>query len=370
MAIPDFERLEGTVHDVLLSVPQSPYSGAWYTTAVITRIPETAVGWLVAQGWQVTGTYEEDDVTYYTMGRQSMNNWAILEKLLYDYTAAYNEGRYNNALRYKDVVDYWVDAINRCGNHVVRMAEQSDTHIGLYVTEFDTLVSSIETEMATLLTEATDAATELATQLASYLAKLNALEDLYDPHEATAEAFLVDLGVTELARINEQFDNALANSLQKLMDRGLYASALVTAVTARIERERSEAITALNDRLAREKLDNEHKLYEQEVQLYGMVLDGRVKHNAALMQKAQFVVEIRKQIALTVMQARMARAAGRMDIRDRDEKLMAYQLDTHNNLAIGLWNFIERRNDEYPSMESITKLVAGLGDAGGGWVTP
>jgi hypothetical protein len=70
------------------------------------------------------------------------------------------------------------------------------------------------------------------------------------------------------------------------------------------------------------------------------------------------------------MQARMGRLQGRMDIRDREEKLMAYQLDTRNNLAVGLFGFVERREDSYPDMAEITKLVAGLGDAGGGWVVP
>jgi len=368
--VPDLERLEGTIRDVSPLWRETPYAAQWWQRSLVSRIPENAVGWMVAQGWQVTDSFEEDDEQFYIMVRDSMNSWKILQSLLIDYTAAYNEGRKNNSIRYNDVVSFWVDAINRAGNHLDTVRDVSDANLALYVTEMDASVAEIQAEMILCTADATAAASELATQLSQYLTKLDALEGIYDTHEAVAEAFLVDLGVAETARINEQFDSALAKNLQALTDRGMYSSYLITSVTARIERERSEALTQLNDRLAREKLENEHTLYEQERVIKGMVLDGRVTHNNALMQKAQFVIQTRKDIALTVMQARMARMSGRMDIRDRQEKLMAYQLDTHNNLAIGLWNFIERRDDEYPSMESITKLVAGLGDAGGAWVTP
>lgn len=264
----------------------------------------------------------------------------------------------------------YINAITRCRLHVDKMADVSNGHVVTYLGQMEELVDSVESETATALADMTDAGTALATRLQEYLTLLNTLEGIYDTHEATAEWFLTDLGMAELARINEQFDNALAKNLQSLTDRGLYSSAIVTAITARVERERSEAITNLNDRLAREKLDNEHKLYEQEISLKGMVLDGRLKYNAGLLTKTQFMVEVRKELALTVMQARMARISGTMDIRDREEKLMAYQLDTHNNLAIGLWGFIERREDDYPSMEQITRLIAGLGDQGGGWIQP
>ena len=268
-----------------------------------------------------------------SMSRDGMNSWMILQSLLNEYTLAYNEGREHNSVRYNDIIAMWVDAISRARKHLDTTGDVSDGHIATYEDQMDALVSGVESELATALDDMTDAGTALETQLTLYLSNLNSLQGIYDIHEATAEAFLTGLGVTELARINEQFDSTLAKNLQALTDRGLYSSAIVTAITARVERERSEAITNLNDRLAREQLDNEHKLYEQEMAVKGMVLDGRVKYNNAIMTKAQFLVETRKSLALAISQVRMSRVTGRMDIRDREEKLMMYQLNCSQRIS-------------------------------------
>ena len=372
MAVPNLEALEGTIRDVSPLLRYSPYVSSWWTAASVTRVPETAVGWLTAQGWQVTATYAEEDCgqTFYTMSRDGMNSWLILQSMLNEYTLAYNEGREHNSVRYNDVVKMWVDAIERCRHHLDTTGDVSDAHIVVFDASMEAMVATIESEIALALADMTTAGAEMATQLTLYLSRLNELQGMYDIHETTAEAFLTDLGVTETARINQKWDNTLAKNLQSLTDRGLYSSAIVTAITAQIEQYRSEELGVHNDRLNREKLDNEHKLYEQEVTLKGLDLDGRVKHNSALMTKAQFMVETRKQLALTVMQARMARMSGRMDIRDREEKLMLTQLSEHTNLAVGLWGFIERREDEYPALESISRLITGMADPGGGWLTP
>ena len=372
MAIPVITPLEGTIDDITPAIRYSPYVPSWWQSSTITRVPETAVGWLVAQGWQVTSTYAEEACgqNFYVMSREGMNSWAILQSLLNEYTFAYNEGRSHNQVRYDDVVAMMSDALTRARTHLDTTGDVSDAHIVIYEDQMDALVAGIESEMATALTDMTDADTTLDTQLSLYLTKLNSLQAIYDTHEETAEAFLTDLGTAELARINELYDSNLAKTLQQLTDRGMSSSAITTAITTRNTRERNEAISLLNDRLAREKLENEHTLYQQEMALNGIVLDGRVKYNNAIMTKAQFLVETRKSIAQVISQVRMARVNGRMDIRDKEEKLMTYQLSAHNELAIALWSFIERREDEYPALESISKLITGLGDTGGGWIQP
>jgi hypothetical protein len=224
--------------------------------------------------------------------------------------------------------------------------------------------------MAAAKASATAAGDIVTAQLADYLVKLATLEAIYDTHEAVAEAFLTGLGTTELARINEQFDNLLARTSQDLVNRGLYSSAVYTQMQVRVERERNEAIAKLNDQLNREKLDNEHKLYEQEMQVKGMVLDGKLKNAAMQHQQGQFLVDVRTKCALTVMQSRIQRAQGRMEVRDKENTLMAYQLDTRNDLIVGLFGFMERREDVGPKIEDMTRLIVGLGDSGGGWLSP
>ena len=82
------------------------------------------------------------------------------------------------------------------------------------------------------------------------------------------------VSATELARITQHFAATLSVQLQQLTDRGLYSSAVAADITERNERDRDEQIQMLNDRLMREKLENQHRLYEQQANMRARVLDG------------------------------------------------------------------------------------------------
>ena len=49
---------------------------------------------------------------------------------------------------------------------------------------------------------------------------------------------------------------------------------------------------------------------------------------------------------------------------------MAYQLDERNKLLIGIYGFVERREDVGPKFENMAQVCTALADAGGGWMTP
>jgi hypothetical protein len=49
---------------------------------------------------------------------------------------------------------------------------------------------------------------------------------------------------------------------------------------------------------------------------------------------------------------------------------MKYMLSERNQLLVGLYGFVERREDVAPKWEAMAQMVAGLGDAGGGWISP
>jgi hypothetical protein len=61
----------------------------------------------------------------------------------------------------------------------------------------------------------------------------------------------------------------------------------------------------------------------------------------------------------------------KQDQNAHEMKLIQYQIDTVNNLVVGLFGFQEKRTDEYPSVDAISNLVAQLGDTGAtSWVQP
>ena len=372
MTVPNMIPASGVAVNVRPSTALTPYTPAWWKASHIEDIPESTVGWLVAQGWNITDAYQPvaDGQTFYTLKRQGMQSWIILQTLLSEYVARYNEANVANVVRYENILTWWGSLVNATREQLDVLGDVSDAHVVVYFAKLDELVTDAKSEMDLALASATAAGAIVAAQLADYLLKLATLEGIYATHEADAEALLVNLGVAKLALINEKWDSALANSLQDLTNRGLYSSAIVTAITASITRKRAEDITNMQDQLAREKLENEHKLYAQEMDMLGMVMDGKLKNASTQFQYGQYLVEVRSKCALTVMEARMKRIQGSMEVRDREDRLMAYQLDERNKLMVGMFGFMERRSDDGPRIEDMTRLICGLGDSGGGWVTP
>jgi len=422
MAISKSELVVPNLPNLSPSWLSSPYTGNWWTTNVIEEIPVAAVEWMLAQGWRITEVAYDDSTTpptpSYTMTRQVMQNWMILQGLMNQLTGAYNEANAHNQWRYDAVVSDWVEMLSASRVDVWEAIDERNTNLSLYLSNLSSYMDDVETEADAIKSIAADAVDKVSTQLVAYLAKLDDLEsnysghlatletilasqsaallaflsdyearlaslstdystheaaitalettssselathvttytglltqlltdynthastvsDLeastesalsalsvqanallslmladynsladdidtildsadsaltahdasasailalllsdYTSHETTAEAFLVDLGSTELARINEAFDARLAEASQNLVDRGFYSSGLAEDYDERIERDRDEAISALNDKLAREKLENEHQLYQQQVGVRMQTLAG------------------------------------------------------------------------------------------------
>jgi hypothetical protein len=383
--------------------------------------------------------------------------------------------------------------------------------IASLLTFVETDYTDVEADIDTILGECT---TAFSSYSGDYDAVLALLSSDYDTHSGIATGYLVDLGTTELARINEAFAATLSTQLQNLTDRGIYSSAIAVDVTARNTRDKDEQITALNDRLAREKLENQHRLYaqqasmrsatlagrdrshsvEQEVlhyraaqitglyqllqtmrertlslnttlyglqdanlklnveiqskvyelgqalqrllieeaaraqhlaqsvrqwaggqrdtllgqiqetvtqhlsgidkehsaqqdisrvatterdQLLGQLQDavkgfvaGKDRYAAATMQTASTLAEHKHRVIVEKMNEYTTTLEGRRAKHEEAMKLMAYQLDERNKLLIGLYGFVERREDVGPRFEELTKICTALGDSGGGWVTP
>lgn len=410
---------------------------------------------------------------------------------------------------------------NNYNNHATDITSQLaaiQPNVQTYVDAVDeilTLLESDYTQVSTDLNAIKTSVGDLVDQYAGdYDAVLSRLESDYALHSGTAQAFLIDLGQTELARINEQFNASLSAQMQMLVSKGLSMSTVPVDVTARNTRDRDDNIQALNDRLNREKLDNEHKLYEQQVGMRSRMLDGTdrmhavqqevLRYQASLISstfsllndarnrilagkqaifaakdanykfgmevsstlyaklqevrqrtidsadriyqlrdvfakwkegetvkryeqlqqiEAQFLESIQRQFigkqdatkikisqkdallaqlqsALTalmsgkeryavllmqnantlaehkhraiveLMNASIQRLDGWKDVADQERKLMVYQLDERNKLLMGVYAFVERREDIAPEWKDMARMIAGLGDAGGGWLQP
>jgi len=381
-----------------------------------------------------------------------------------------------------------------------------------YQTAALAIVTAITGEYASLDSTITGLMTSLDTAVGSHQTTHAGLVALFlsdfTTHAATARALLTGLGTTELARINETFDNLLAANLQKLTDRGFYSSNQITQVTTRNERERTEAIGALNDRLAREKVSHEHALYGEQTEvrqrqvigeqytfkltemaiefrakwgerLYGLAVEaqkiylgirnglheaanhfidresavreriagwrldtkkavadgqsrvyqirdainrwktdsefkqadalrairaarldvfsktlaasldvekfaataresivgklneyiaqhaaGVARYAEATIRNGQFLAGVRSQTVADAIRTRFEFCNGLEQADATQQKLLGYQLDARNNLAVAMFGFMERRTDSYPDIGAMGQIAMGLGDAG------
>lgn len=422
------------------------------------------------------------------------------------------------------IADYNQQFVTLSNNYVSHAAdiESKMAQVGANVSEYVASVASIldllEIDYGQVSVDLDLIKTQSGTLVNQYVGDydsiLQKLESDYYGHSAVATGFLTNLGQTELARINEQFAANLSAQMQVLVSRGLYTSTIPVDITARNGRDKDENIQTLNDRLNREKLDNQHRLYEQQVGVRSRMLDGTDRMHAVqqevlryqaslissvyslrsearnrvlagkqaifsakdanskygievssnlyaklqevrqrtiesvdrvyqlrdifakwkaedtrsryqqiqqieaqfleatqrqlaakqdvvkveiterdtllgqlqnaltalmsgkeryavlLMQNANTLAEHKHRAIVELMNTSVQRLEGWKLIADQNMKLMMYQLDERNKLLVGVYAFVERRDDVAPEWKDMSQMIAGLGDSGGGWLTP
>jgi hypothetical protein len=404
MAVPPLSTFPAETVDLDPAVQSSLPVMAWMQTFYAAAVPAESVEWLLAQGWQIVSVTYDTNTTpptpYYNLTREGMVNSAVLQSLVNVTTDAYNEGRYLNGARYDNIVDNWSSLITASVSDVASQTDANNAFATAYIGRLDTDIAEIENYLALERRWVEVAATDLSQQLTAYTNLLPGLQTNYDGHKTsfqvlldfllsdyqahygTATGYLVNLGSTETSRINETYDERISSAEQDLINRGLFSSLRIVPIKTRIERERSEMLSALNDRLAREKLENDHKLYEQEVTvrtslLNGndklfqelqdatkQVIDGTATINRTREANANFRVGAMERLIATQMQFKVNGWRSRADQNAQEMTLFRYQIDTVNQLVVSLFGFQERRTDAYPHLEAMMQLVQSLGDSG------
>lgn len=470
----------GMTHNIPPRREVSSYAPIWFTQSTVSGIDREMMGWMVAQGWQVTNVAYDTSTTpptpSYSMSRQGMNNWFILQDLMNSLTTAFNDGRTMNYLRYRDIVTIWNQAFAQSQQQFQQMTAKSDADVVVYFSQFNNDLDAISEEIGLARSEAVQEASRVADQLAIYVEKLVDIETNYqshavtiavliaqqnealatylsdyaaklgvldseylthlgeldaviegmsnnvsthvtaqlaaadqllsdynthasaidaldtdtqslltahssqvestlstilsdyedvassinsliaemdtafddhtstydgiltqlstdfDTHSSTATAYLTDLGETELARINEEYDARLSVIGQNLVDRGFYSSAIVSDQQDRVERERNQAIVELNDRLAREQLTNEHQLFEQKDKMRSRTLDGKGRLYGIQQELLRYEAQSAHQLFGDLQSVRDRTLQARQIVYGLKEGFNRYQTEVANNL--------------------------------------
>jgi hypothetical protein len=433
----------------------------WYYQSSVPGVPDTVAPYLAAFGYQIVGggVYEVDGEFagfLLNMERLTFSHGDATQIILDAMVTAHNEGRTINNTRYEDLLENLTEVLTNHQADVGAFITDSVTAASTgYITvllssldqleadhdSFETDIMSYDTgardeELARLKTMWQDAATDLEAEYDTMTAGLDipqlitdvgvAITELddaltrfvdetsglaallladFNSHVTTATAFLTGLGTTELARINEKYDNLLASTSQQLVNRGFYSSVIATQTDIQVERERNEAIAELNDRLNREKFENQHRLYEQKYRMRLGTLDvsyralqgasevlnarlghaqwaSRVRHEVAtlsinaklallglrekyyqfLLTNLNWEMDRRTKIYDALFRTRLESIRVRQSVGGFHSELIKYKVDSRNQLALAMFGFVERREDSYPDLGDMAALITSLGD--------
>jgi hypothetical protein len=293
----------------------SPYNQSkWYgAEEEITHIHERAVPHLIAQGWRVVaGGYYANPVS-----------WDVDTGFtVYEYYWIYNLKRrtLRNAEVTQDLLRLFTKAYNegrednntRYENVVelwTQMSDQTQAHL-------EAVHDEVDAELSIHLTSLEDLEAEYDTFFEGVKAELNKLE-------VTLQA--------DRERVESVFASLASDSKQELERRGFYLASLQASVESGIDERKALALLEINER--------EQRLMPELV-----------------LRKNEIFVE--------VLKMRMGLIQTAMGITDRKQKLLAYMLDTRNNVLLGLFGFVEKRQEQYPQLESFGQIVTAFGTPG------
>ena len=93
----------------------NPFLTIWWTSETVSGVDDTVMGWLVAQGWDITGVTQDNSTTpptlYYALAKQAIDPNRVLLDLCNSFTVAWNDAKFANELRYNQVVADWTETL-------------------------------------------------------------------------------------------------------------------------------------------------------------------------------------------------------------------------------------------------------------------
>ena len=329
--------------------PESvPSVASWYTTEYLTITvnltagssvgqpagfgPE-AVGWLLAQGWVMTGTgprtlYDTQYSTSRSSGsrtfsdgsrmsysssasapvgraaaqtanfkRTRINPKTVLQHMITEFTKGYNEGRRLNDQRYDYIVRLYAAIVVRTQDELSRF----DFSEADYTPLIDQITAS--------------------------------LRDLPSTYSSRVDAIVNGLGDGNELAVNERFDELVSKAKADLTHRGLYNSTLWSSTIAEIERQRAIALAEVRDKAANLKLS-----------ALGSAADVRAKVAGAILGVIERLVSIKQNLTRPI--------------------------ELRNAAFKDMLDFMERRTDEYPGLADMAKIITQVGYANGGTLVP
>jgi len=220
--IPEVPEQSPGQSPIILPRVANPFLSVWWTTQTISQVPENVMGWLVAQGYAVTGITQDNTTVpptnYFALTREGMQPLNVLLSLCNSYTTAANEARDANQIRYNEIVVNWTQMIDSSHEQFNAQTEEQNAQSGMfltdldeYMTAIDTLVEENQTQMAADASEAKVALLLMDSRLEELeqnaAANATVIEELLGEQESNLQTYITDYD----ASLNEMEQNVIAH---------------------------------------------------------------------------------------------------------------------------------------------------------------
>lgn len=278
--------------------------------------------------------------------RRRMDGELILKDMVVSFTNAYNEGRTVNNARYDELVALYSLMLSHTENEVNKIPLcdiQPNDILGLA----DVIEESLDKTNSIKLAE-------IRPVYDSALANIrNAISALKN-----ASSIPANWQKSREEEINRKFDAEKGKINAAMIANGTYAATAWANVVSGIERDRQNALTALADSMVTLKVDTYGKIATITAESEGRLMDIIAK----LIGIETSLIDVKAHMA--DIRVKLTESAVR--ITEGIQKNQIGLTEIRNTVLKWMFEFMERREDEYPGIEQLATVAERLGYGDGG----
>lgn len=280
-----------------------------------------------------------------TLTRRKMQSELVLNDMIKSFTKAYNEGRQTNNARYDELVALYSLMLSHTEDEANKIPLSSIKPEDL-IALADEIATTFDDENGLKLEEIRPIYDEA---LANIRAATAALKD--------AVNIPADWLKSREAEINRKFDAKEGQINSTMVTNGTFAASSWANVVSGLERDRQYALTDLADTLVTLKVDTYGKIATITADSEGKLMDAITK----LIGVETSLGELKTRVA--DIRAKLMESAIR--ITEGLQKNQIGLTELRNTVLKWMFDFMERREDDYPGLEQLATIADKLGYSDG-----
>ena len=279
--------------------------------------------------------------------RRRMDGELVLRDMVRSFTDAYNEGRQVNNARYDELVALYALVLSENEDEMNAVSLESVTPQD-FIALANEVAGGIESSRQITPEDLRGLYDDAISNIRAATRNLkNAVENLPSRWNAS-----------RTDEINRQFDAKIAKAKATMIANGTYNGTAWANVESGFERDRQYALNDLADTLVTLKVDTYGKVAT-------LTTDSEAKLVAAVAQLAGMEKEY-ADTGLKVAAARQGIMESAERITDAIQKRRLGATELRNTVVKWMFDFMERREDEYPGLDQLTTVAERLGYGDGG----